>query len=103
MSKKMTKEDTEYLLREVEPEKCFWVNNGPIINGLLGFQAALKGIGEDTFSHHVNNEKNDFSVWIKDVVGDNVLARNLSKAKTKETFLKRIKDRVAYLRKVARG
>jgi len=101
MPKKMTKEDAIYLLRGVESERCFWVNNGPVIGSLEGLQTSVQEMGEETFSYHVNKDKNDISAWVNEVVGDKTLARDLSKAKTKETFLKKIKARIASLKKIA--
>lgn len=101
MSKKITKEGAEYLLRNVEPERCFWVNNGQIISNLEGLEIAIKEMGKESFSYHVNKDKNDFSVWISDVIEDKTLAKDISKAKTKEKFLKKVKERVSYLKKAA--
>jgi len=101
MPQKIIKEEAENLLRNVEPERCFWVNNGPVISNLEGLQATLKEMGKETFSHHVNKEKNDFSVWIDQVIGDKVLAKELLKVKSKETFLKKVESRVSILKKAA--
>ena len=46
----------------------------------------------------INKEKNDFSNWIYDVIGDSELADSLRKCKDKKTAVKRVKSRVNYLR-----
>jgi hypothetical protein len=40
------------------------LSNGEVMNGLRDLAKALEGMGYDTFSHHVNDDKNDFSDWI---------------------------------------
>jgi hypothetical protein len=40
-------------------------------------------MGDDTFMHHVNSSKNDFSNWIKGVFSLDRLAEKISKAKTR--------------------
>ena len=101
MLKKMGKEDAGFLLRNIEAEKCFWANNGPIISSLEALPNAVKNISEETFSYHVNKGKNDFSVWVNEVIGDKTLARELLKAKNQKTFLKKAEERVKLLKKIA--
>jgi hypothetical protein len=40
---------------------------------------ALAEMSEDTFRYHASREKNDFSSWIRDVIGDETLAGELAK------------------------
>lgn len=103
MPKKMTKECAESFLRDVAPEQCFWVNNGPIIGNLSSLPKALKEISKETFLHHVNKDKNDFTVWINDVIGDKALAGELLKVKSKDALLKKIEARAKLLKKIAGG
>ncbi|MFH1053193.1 MAG: hypothetical protein V1740_02135 [Candidatus Woesearchaeota archaeon] len=102
MSKRIAKQEAECFLRGVEQEKEFFVNNGPAISNLEGLEKELKKMKKETFSFHVNKDKNDFSAWINDVIGDKTLARNLSNTRTKETLLKRVKERVAFLKKAVK-
>ncbi len=100
MPRRMKKEEAEHILRNVPPENCFWVNNGPIIGSLEALRDSLSQIGDETFSYHVNNEKNDFSTWISEVVGDKTLARSIARVKTKQTLVKRVADRIDYLKSI---
>ena len=59
----------------------------------------LKSISPEQFSHHVNEEKNDFANWVSEVIGDQALARNLARAKTPKTVAKKVSQRVSYLKK----
>ena len=54
---------------------------------------------DETFSYHVNEEKNDFSNLIYNVIGDVTLAENLRKTINKKDTSKKIKLRLTYLKK----
>ena len=95
------KENALTYLRDVAPETCFWVNNGPVIKNLDELSVVLKDITDDAFCHHVNKEKNDFSKWVSDVVGDNLLAKQLSSSRNSDSAFKKVKKRVDTLKKKA--
>ena len=97
----VTKDEARGYLRDVAPEQCFWVNNGPILKNLDELANALQEISDDTYSHHVDSEKNDFSNWINDVIGDKKLANDLLSSKNKESVLKKVRNRVNSLKKTA--
>ena len=65
-----TKSEARKFLGDVPPEQSFWVNNGQIFRNLGELANALPVMDGDSFRHHVNNEKNDFSRWINDIIGD---------------------------------
>ncbi|MEA2036521.1 MAG: hypothetical protein U9O94_03370 [Nanoarchaeota archaeon] len=102
MPKKLIKESALNLLRGIEPERCFWVNHGPILCNLEALEGALKDIDDDKYKYHVNKDKNDLSTWVSEVVGDGTLGRQIGSTKTRKTALKKVKDRVAFLKKVAK-
>ncbi len=73
-----------------QDESCFWVNNGPVLKNLKDLKKSLLTMSKDTFSYHVNKEKNDFAVWIKNVLQDEILANKLTKIKTLKTMSKAV-------------
>ncbi|MCK5084819.1 MAG: hypothetical protein KAQ64_04155 [Candidatus Pacebacteria bacterium] len=75
-------------------ESCFWINNGPVLKNLNDLKKSLLTMSKETFSCHVNKEKNDFADWIKEVLGDNTLANKLAKTKTLKSTVKAIEDRL---------
>ena len=97
----VTKEEARKYLCDVVPEQCFWVNNGPIVKNLDELANVLPVLNDEIFEHHVNKEKNDFSNWINDVIGDKKLANDLLSSRSKESALKKIKDRLTSLKKKA--
>lgn len=80
-------------------EKCFWVHNGPIVKNLKELLAALKRMKKDTFRHHVNKEKNDFSRWVNEVLGDKELADELKKTRSKRGFMEKIAKEIKKMEK----
>ena len=90
---------TENFLGDVPNDKFFWVCDGQIIRNLNGLVTSLGKMNNGTFTYHVNKEKNDFSTWVKEVIGDNTLARELKKRKSKASTIKTIKERIRKLKK----
>ena len=76
-------EHGKFLYTELQPELYFRLHGGGIIKSIPGLQKALLEMNNETFSHHRNNQKNDFSNWIKDVFKEPALAKQLEKAHTK--------------------
>ena len=101
MPKKTTKPQPKKtgrkFLSSVRPEKSFWINNGPIVNNIRNLPKALEQVSEDTFTHHVNGEKNDFYNWITEVIGDQKLARRIKAVRSKQDFIKELKNRISEL------
>lgn len=63
-------------------EKCFWVHNGPVLSNLKDLLRAFNYMTETQFFHHVNRERNDFSLWVSGVLLDDECAKALLKANT---------------------
>ena len=97
----MEKEDAQRILRDANPEQCFWVNNGPVLKNLDELSRALAEINKDAFKHHVNKEKNDFSSWVRDILGDQKLAEDIAKIKSKNAIAAKVKQRLQQLKKSA--
>jgi len=60
------------------------------------------GVNDDIFRYHVNRDKNDFEVWIRDVIKDKELGREISRVKTKETLIRKINERVNDLKRIVK-
>lgn len=77
-----------------EGDLCFWVNNGPALRNIKDLSDAFKNISEESYSYHVNAEKNDFANWVLNALKDETLAKKLSKAKTLKSAIKAVDDRL---------
>lgn len=62
--------------------EAFWVANGEILHTVADLAEVLRDLDESTFRHHVNHEKNDFAVWVEEVLGETACAADLHRAKT---------------------
>ena len=76
----------------IDPEKYFRMNNGRVINGIKELIFVLKEINEQVFRSHVNNERNDFSAWIRDTFKNDYLADKLQTIKSKEDTIRVLED-----------
>lgn len=97
----VTKDEARKYLSDCSPEQCFWVNNGPILKNMEELTNALPELNDEAFKHHVNSDKNDFSNWVKDVIGDQKLANDLASSKNRDSALKKIRNRLNSLKKKA--
>ena len=95
---KIGKEKAVKILSNVPEENRFWCNDGKIFSNLFDLQNGLKDMNEDTFRYHVNKEKNDFYNWVKEVIEDEFLAKELKKTKGKKTFEKKLGIRIEKLK-----
>ncbi|MBD3203939.1 hypothetical protein GF327_06575 [Candidatus Woesearchaeota archaeon] len=90
ISKKKDKEQ-EHRKDKISPENYFTVSDGQIIKSPEELKIILAYMEQETFKKHVNEDKNDFSDWIRNVFNDKELSENLKTKKTK-------KEMVEYLR-----
>jgi len=97
----VTKDEARKYMGDAPPEQCFWVNNGPILKNIGELANALPEMNDESFRHHVNKEKNDFSSWIEDTIGDQKLANDLLSSKSRDSVLKKIRSRLNSLKKKA--
>ncbi len=88
--------DKEFL-NEVERGKEFYLKNGRIIRCLEELAREIKELDRGTFLEYVNEEGNDFANWIRDVIGDVVLAKRIKRIKKQSTISRAITERVARL------
>lgn len=98
--KRTTKQEASVILQDTEPEQSFWVNNGPVIRSLPELAVALRSMSDDQYKHHVNHYKNDFSNWLQDVVRDEVLSKDIVRARDKNSAAKKVEKRVELLKQM---
>ena len=89
-----TKDEARNLLRDIGQENCFWVNNGPVLKNLEELSRCLSEMSDDSFSYHANKEKNDFSNWLSEVIGDKKLAADIQSARSRESAAKKVEARL---------
>lgn len=72
------------IFENVPEDKAFWVNDGRYVRSLHELAEALNSMKEKTFKFHVNKKKNDFSEWIRNVVGEEKLADEVARLVMKD-------------------
>ena len=88
-------------MSDSSPEQSFWVNNGPVLRNLDELAGFLPKMDNDAYSHHANKDKNDFSKWVNDIIGDKKLANELLSSKSRDSMAKKLSSRLAMLKKKA--
>jgi hypothetical protein len=68
-------------LSDVDPENYFRVANGTIVKNLKELDMAIENMSDETFKCHVSEVRNDFSIWIREVIKDENLANELLQTK----------------------
>ncbi len=91
------------LLGDVPEDKVFWCQDERTLKNLQDLEVALKEMSDETFRYHSNENKNDFSNWVRDVIGDDKLAGELWNSLTRTQAARFVADRVAYLKRRARA
>jgi hypothetical protein len=95
---RITKLVAEERLGNVSQEKQFWCHDGHYLKNLPELKIALEQMTEETFRYHSNETKSDFSNWVRDVIGDEKLSRDLQKSTTHEQAAKSVAERVTWLK-----
>ena len=94
---RITKTAVAGWLADVPPENGFWCSDGRVLKNLSELEKALGEMSEETFGYHSNEVKSDFSNWVRDVIGDEKLARDLLKSTTRARALRSVASRIAWL------
>jgi len=68
----------------VNPEHYFVLSDGKKLKNLQDLYENVKHMDNEVFYKHVNENKNDFSSWINDIMGIKELASAIKSAKTRE-------------------
>ena len=95
----VTGNDIERILGEVPPDKCFICKDGCLHRTLGDLHNCLSHMDESTYSHHVTPIKNDFTNWVRDVLGDTELADQMTAAGNSKEAARIVKHRLDWLLK----
>jgi len=93
------KETGDLTLCDCNPEEAFWMNHGKIIRNIYELVDALKFCTYEQFIYHINmdHEKNDFAIWIREVLGDVELADSLKYCTNKDKYIDILEQRIKEL------
>jgi hypothetical protein len=91
--------DASRILADVADDKRFFCQDGCVIKNLTELVDCLNHMTEEVFYHHVTSEKNDFSNWIRDVLGDEKLASKLNNIRNPLEASKIVAGKMAWLQR----
>ena len=94
---KISKEEAKRRLGDVPDDKRFWCHDGKAIKNVRELRKALTDMSDETFHYHLSGGRNDFSKWVREVVGDDKLAGDLGKTKSRIQASKAVADRISFL------
>ena len=97
MKRKVPAAVAKGVLAKVPVPISFWLCTNENLRSLAELSTALQKADDEVFRYHVNRDKNDFEVWIREVIKDKDLAREIARVKTKETLVRKITERVEEL------
>ncbi len=78
----------------VSPNERFYFKDGKIASSLKDLYYMIGDISDDTFYHHVSLERNDFANWVKDVLKEYLLAKDISNIYSRRELLEFLKDKI---------
>jgi hypothetical protein len=94
---KISKEEAKRRLGDVPDDKRFWCHDGKNIKNLRELRKALIDMSDETFHYHLGGGRNDFSKWIREVVGDDKLAEDLGKARSRMQASQAVAEKISFL------
>jgi hypothetical protein len=94
---KVSKEEAKKRLGDVPDNKRFWCHDGKVIKNLRELRKALIDMSDETFHYHSGEGRNDFSKWIREVVGDDKLAEDISKTKSRMQASQAVAQMISFL------
>ncbi len=77
MPKSKKKTEKKHAPLNAKPEHYFILITGVPLKNLKELSNALENMNEWVFSHHVNDTRNDFSIWVKDILGETELSEEI--------------------------
>lgn len=80
---RITKKVISVTISNISPDKYFVLHDGRTIKGIKELADIMDNINDEIFYYHVNDQKNDFSNWIRDVFNEITLAENIQDMRNK--------------------
>lgn len=85
------------LLRKASLQELFHLQNGLDITSVRELAIQLRNMDDETFTHHVHDDRNDFSRWVEHVFRDEMLAARIKDITNKHEMAKAIEEHLVGL------
>jgi hypothetical protein len=82
-------------LARVPAEYVFLCHDGQVFGDMRELAEGLVNMSDETYTYHVNPEKNDFNKWVRDVIKDRELADDLAKATIRQQAIGYMTSRIS--------
>ena len=92
----------KWMIKNCRPEKVFWLRDGRTLKNITEMLNALKKMDDGLFKYHVNEQKNDFANWIKDIFKQVELAQKIAPILEKGTYIAMIEETITPKKKVSK-
>ncbi len=94
---RILKADAERRLANVPDEHAFRCCDGSVFRSLQELQGGLSGMSDESYAFHAGKDRNDFSNWVRDVIEDQKLARDLLRAQSRAQAADNVAARIQFL------
>lgn len=94
---KIMKADAEKRLADVPDEHAFRCCDGSVFRSLQELRGGLTGMADETYAYHACSDHNDFGNWVRDVIEDQKLARDLARAQSRDQAANNVSTRIEFL------
>lgn len=85
-------------LNDVSDDQQFYCKDGTTLKNIIELGKALVIMEDEIFEHHTTRGGiNDFSAWVRDVIGDDRLANELSNSTTQIEASQVVTQRISFL------
>jgi Family of unknown function (DUF5752) len=91
------KSDAHKFLTIVSEEYVFRCHDGRVLKNMKELREALAVMTDETFAYHSSSEKKDFSNWVRDIIGDEELAKELENALDRNQAARIVTSRIDIL------
>lgn len=71
-----------------QPDRCFWINHGPVVKDIKELLNAASKISDEQFEYHTKRSGNDFAKWVEEVLSEKACAEKIKKSKTRAALIK---------------
>ena len=93
------KQEAKRFLADIPEEYVFRCFDGHILRNMKELGDSLNTMKDETYVFHANKERNDFTNWARDIIKDEMLAKDLQKAPNRAQAAKLVASRIATLSK----
>ena len=94
---RILKSDAERLLGNVADEYVFHCCDGSVFRNMRELCDGLTAMSGESFTFHADENKNDFSQWVQDIIRDEKLSRDLRKSVGQMQAARGVKTRINFL------